>query len=232
VRAAEARAIAADLGMSGLIRLIDALGLSRPAATTAASATRAAATVTPAGAVSAAFSFACEGEYWTVNHAAGSFRLKDSLGLRYLARLLEAPGKEIHVLDLAAAQSGARGDSGAGDLVDTGDAGELIDAEARAHYKRRIEDLDDALAEAEAFDDRLRAARLREERAMLASELARATGLGGRVRRAGGAAERARSAVQRRIRNALDRIAEHAPALAEELARTVKTGNFCVYRGP
>jgi hypothetical protein len=65
---------------------------------------------------------------------------------------------------------------------------------------------------------------------MLAAELGRAVGLGGRVRRAGGAAERARSAVQRRIKNALDRIGEHAPALAAYLGRTVRTGNACVFR--
>jgi hypothetical protein len=65
---------------------------------------------------------------------------------------------------------------------------------------------------------------------MLAAELGRAVGLGGRVRRAGGAAERARSAVQRRIKNALERIGEHAPALAATLGRTVKTGNACVFR--
>jgi hypothetical protein len=45
---------------------------------------------------------------------------------------------------------------------------------------------------------------------MLGAELGRAVGLGGRARRAGGAAERARSAVQRRIKNAIERIGEHA----------------------
>jgi hypothetical protein len=55
-------------------------------------------------------------------------------------------------------------------------------------------------------------------------------GLGGRSRRAGSAAERARSAVQRRIKNALERIEETSPTLGAHLARSVKTGNFCVYR--
>ena len=61
------------------------------------------------------------------------------------------------------------------------------------------------------------------------AELGRAVGLGGRVRRAGGAAERARSAVQRRIKNALERIGEHAPALAASSADG-KTGNVCIFR--
>jgi hypothetical protein len=64
----------------------------------------------------------------------------------------------------------------------------------------------------------------------LGAELSRAVGLGGRGRRAGGAVERARSAVQRRIRNALDRLAEHAPELSRKLEAAIKTGTFCVFR--
>ena len=46
---------------------------------------------------------ALEGEYWTITAPAGTtFRLKDTLGLQYLARLLAEPGREIHVLDLVA----------------------------------------------------------------------------------------------------------------------------------
>ena len=59
-----------------------------------------------------------------------TFRLKDSLGLQYLARLVAEPGREIHVLELvrgpAAATSAA---------ADGGDAGELLDDEARAEYR-------------------------------------------------------------------------------------------------
>ena len=86
------------------------------------------------------------------------------------------------------------------------------------------------MAEAESFGDATRASRAREEIEFLGAELGRAVGLGGRARRAGSAAERARSAVQRRIKNALARIADAAPDLAAVLGRTVKTGNFCVYR--
>ena len=167
-----------------------------------------------------------EGEYWTVRWQETTFRLKDGLGLQYLVRLLADPGREIHVLDLVGERAGAA----AGEAIDTGDAGELLDEEARRSYKDRLEDLRETLAEAESFGDGARAERARAEMEVLAAELGRAVGLGGRVRRAGGAAERARSAVQRRIKNALERIGEHAPALAAYLARTVKTGNACVFR--
>jgi hypothetical protein len=163
-----------------------------------------------------------EGEYWTISDGEAAFRLKDSLGLRYLARLVAEPDREIHVLELVGAREG--------DVVDGGDAGELLDAEARESYRRRLEDLRETLAEAESFGDGGRASRAREEIEVLSGELGRAVGLGGRARRAGGAAERARSAVQRRLRNALDRIAEHAPALAAQLGGQVRTGTYCVYR--
>ena len=169
-----------------------------------------------------------EGEYWAVSFAGTTFRLKDSLGIQYLVRLIEEPGREIHVLDLAGER--AAGGAGVNEAIDTGDAGELLDDEARRSYQRRLEDLEETVAEAESFGDAARAARAREEIEMLAAELGRAVGLGGRVRRAGGSAERARSAVQRRIKNAIERIGEHAPALAALLGRAVRTGNYCVFR--
>jgi tetratricopeptide (TPR) repeat protein len=211
-----ARALASELAMPGLLRLID--GRLDPASGAGA--------VAPVLAPSAGpLAMTLEGEYWTLTGPSGvAFRLKDSLGLQYLARLVAEPGREIHVLDLVG--GGAADDA----PIDTGDAGELLDDEARDEYRRRLDDLRDTLAEAESFGDGARAVKARAEIDFLANELGRAVGLGGRARRAGSAAERARSAVQRRIKNALVRIGEAAPDLAPRLARAVRTGNFCVYR--
>ena len=148
----------------------------------------------------AAFRHDLEGEYWTISHAGTTFRLKDSLGLQYLARLVAAPGREVHVLDLA----GGAGEAGAAELVDRGDAGELLDDEARAEYRARLEGLRETLAEAESFGDCGRAARAREEIDFLGGRAEPGRGSRRPGRRAGSAAERARSAVQRRIKNALD----------------------------
>ena len=127
-----------------------------------------------------------------------------------------------------------RGTGGTADEppLDGGDAGEMLDDEARAEYGRRLEDLRESLAEAESFGDTMRAAKVREEIDFLAAELGRAVGLGGRARRAGSAAERARSAVQRRIKNALERLGEAAPELTPFLTKAVRTGNYCIYRPP
>ena len=228
---ASARATAGELGMTGLARLAEAklAEIGAPAAPAAAEPKRASAT--PAAPDAAApFTFTNEGEYWAITHAGATFRLKDSLGIQYLVRFIEQPGREIHVLDLAGERAGAGAGAGVNEAIDTGDAGELLDDEARRAYQRRLEDLEETVAEDESFGDAARAARAREEIEMLGAELGRAVGLGGRARRAGGAAERARSAVQRRIKNAIDRIGEHAPGLAELLGNTVRTGNYCVYR--
>ena len=234
---AEARQEAMTLGMSGLVRLIDryragaAVGDPEPAAAATASAVTAARVLpnkaSPPPPTGASFALALEGEYWTVTTKAGrTFRLKDSLGLQYLARLVAEPGREVHVLDLVAGGR-ASGDDAA---IDLGDSGQLLDDEARADYRRRLDDLRESLAEAESFGDHARASRAREEIEFLGAELGRAVGLGGRARRSGSSAERARSAVQRRIKNAVQRLAEAAPELGPLLASSVRTGNFCVFR--
>ena len=90
-------------------------------------------------------------------------------------------------------------------------------AQARAAYRDRYEDLEQAIADAEADNDTARAEKARAEREQLADELARGVGLGGRERRAGAAAERARVNVQRRLKDALDRIAAADPELGRHL---------------
>jgi hypothetical protein len=235
---ASARKAAEELGMTGLVRLADAKLAeiaqppetgTKPAERSDPLAPRSGERVRVRGPAEPPFSFVREGEYWALSYAGATFRLKDSVGIQYLVRLIEEPGREIHVLDLAGERAAGAG-ANVNEAIDTGDAGELLDEEARRAYQRRLEDLEETVAEAESFGDAARAGQAREEIEMLGAELGRAVGLGGRARRAGGAAERARSAVQRRIKNALERIGEHAPALAALLGRTVRTGNYCVYR--
>jgi tetratricopeptide (TPR) repeat protein len=177
--------------------------------------------------------FRREAEYWTVVFDGSGFRLRDSKGMRYLAHLLAAPGREIHALELVASVEGQGARRGRGDdelSIGGGDAGPALDQQAKAEYRQRLADLGSELAEAEEWNDPERAARLREERDFLARELVAAVGLGGRDRPQASNAERARVNVTRAIRAALDRIAEHSPELGRHLARTVRTGTFCTYQ--
>lgn len=176
--------------------------------------------------------FRREGEYWSIVYDGDTFRLRDSKGLRYLARLLAAPGEELHALDLVGADAvGVReAPVNAGlEVGGFGDAGALLDAQAKAAYRQRLEELREEIEEAESWNDPERAARAREEKEFIARELSAAVGLGGRDRRAASAAERARVNVTRAIKSALSRIEGQSPALGDHLKRTVRTGTFCSY---
>jgi hypothetical protein len=110
-----------------------------------------------------------------------------------------------------------------------GDAGEMLDAQAKAAYKRRTAELREQLEEARELNQLERVDQLEEEIEAVGRELSRAVGLGGRDRRAASASERARINVTRAIKVALERIAEHNPALATLLTGSIRTGTFCRY---
>lgn len=150
-------------------------------------------------------------------------RLKSLRGMSMLARLVGSPDRELHVLDLASDPDDE------GTVVDLGDAGEVLDARAREAYQQRIQALRGEIDEADRFADVGRADRARRELEMLLQQLSSAVGLGGRARRTGSATERARVTVQRRVREAIKKIAEHEPDLGRHLDWTIRTGAFCAY---
>jgi hypothetical protein len=169
------------------------------------------------------FTLAREGEVWAVASGGRTVRLKHSRALEILDVLVKNPGRELHVLDLAAAEAG----DGA---IDLGDAGEVLDATAQAAYRRRVAELDEELAEADAWNDAGRRERLRAELELLRDELARGVGLGGRNRRSASAVERARVNVQKRLRGVVKRIGDGLPELAAHLEKYIKTGTYVSYR--
>ena len=165
--------------------------------------------------------FRREGDYWSVVFEGRTVRVRDLKGMRYLAQLLAHPGREFHVLDLVAAETGQR--------TALGDAGEMLDERAKTAYRRRLAEIEDDIEQARALGDDRREAQADAERDFLVRELARAVGLGGRDRRAASASERARSGVTRAIRQGIARIGEHHPQLGEHLDRAVRTGTYCAY---
>src|SRR2546422_6000237 len=104
--------------------------------------------------------FRREGNFWTVAWDDVVIRLKDNRGLQYLAQLLARPGQEVHVLDLVAAVHAEPGQAARRHLAST-DAGTVLDATARAAYRRRLGDLGDELAGAAADGALRRTHRLR-----------------------------------------------------------------------
>jgi len=110
--------------------------------------------------------FRKEGEYWNLGYSGKSFRLKVTKGLGYLAHLLRHSATEFHVLDLAGGIGGQREEDqtietahglprGEEDLAKAGihiaslgDAGEMLDEQAKAPYRHRLLELREELEEA------------------------------------------------------------------------------------
>jgi hypothetical protein len=172
--------------------------------------------------------FRREGALWTLTYGGVTVRMRDAKGLADLAALLGAPGREIPAADLVAAAGS--GELGRADLRLGAD--EVLDETARRQIRQRLADLDEEIAEADAWADPERAARARAERGALVSEVTAAAGLAGRARRLGDQPERARKAVTARIRDTIGRIERVHPSLAAHLRATVTTGTRCGYSPP
>ncbi len=181
--------------------------------------------------------FRCEGDFWTIAYQGKRFRVRGTRGFVYVAALLGQPGQRIPAGELAAiggdpdVRRVSSGEMHASNLhpAEASEAGELLDATARAAYRRRLAELSEELEGARAFNDEGRAATLQEEIDFILQELAAAVGLGGRVRKAGSASERARLNVTRAIRSAIERIGAHHRPLARYLSTTISTGTTCAY---
>jgi tetratricopeptide (TPR) repeat protein len=180
--------------------------------------------------------FRLTGEYWSIRFAGTTFQLKALLGLTYIAYLLRNPGGEFHVTDLVDLAEGTRAPAATAHLPretmparSLGDAGEVLDAQAKAEYRRRLAELREEIEEAEGFNDIGRIDRAREEMEALSEQLAQGVGLGGRERRVASHVERARVSVTKCIGVAVKKIAGHDPALAVYLRDRIKTGTLCGY---
>src|SRR6266852_5208531 len=99
--------------------------------------------------------FLRQGDYWTVGYQRHIAFLKGTRGLHDLALLLRNPGREFHVCELAGQAIGRTLVFGKGGHA-TGawqggllsDAGPILDAQAKAEYKHRLDDLRSDLEEA------------------------------------------------------------------------------------
>jgi uncharacterized membrane protein len=164
------------------------------------------------------------GGLWLVGPEQAAVPVTALRGFGYVRELLRRPGQPIGALELVGAGTGVAVASG---------LGELLDKQARTAYRQRLRDLDEELAEAEQWADIRRLDAVRRERDALISELARATGLGGRARTTGSSQERARVAVKKAISAAVDRVATIDEPLGRHLRTAIHTGLSCSYEpGP
>lgn len=167
--------------------------------------------------------FLRQNDYWIIRYHGHTAFLKSTRGLDCLCYLLRHPARDVHVSELLATPI---------DLQASAffqDAGPILDLQAKAEYKRRIDELRKDMEEAERFNDFCHVAKIRSEIDAIFEQLAAAVGLGGRNRRASSDTERARSAVTKCIKKAIQKIGEAMPSLGYHLAARIKTGYFCSY---
>jgi TolB-like protein len=162
-------------------------------------------------------SFTHEGSVWSIAYEGTGARLVELKGFHDIARLLAQPHEPLHCLEL----SGAPQESGTPD--------EVLDKQARLDYRRRIEELQQEIEQAESGNDLARSVPARQELDILIDELMKATGLGGRSRKMAHSAERARTAVTWRIRSAIRKISAAHPRMGQHLSNSIRTGYFCIY---
>src|SRR5207247_2306348 len=132
------------------------------------------------------------------------------------------PGREFHVRDLLSRPMDASTPAAAVVLHERRrepHAGiPILDAQAKAEYQRRLNELRQDVNEAERFKDLQRKAEAQNEVQVIADYLASAVGLGGRDRKTSSDAERARSAVTKCVKNAIRKIGDAIPSLGYHLA--------------
>ncbi|HZQ85791.1 MAG TPA: hypothetical protein VFA83_13175, partial [Acidimicrobiales bacterium] len=162
--------------------------------------------------------FRLDRDVWTLAWDGVEVRVPDSKGLRDLHTLLANPGRDMRAVDLAS-----------GGVAAVSAAAPMLDDEAKHRYRRRLDEIDDAIDQAMLRDRRERAAELEEERAALLDELRRAAGLGGRARLLNDESEKMRKTVTARIRDTLGKLDDRHPALAAHLRSSVRTGANCSY---
>jgi hypothetical protein len=173
--------------------------------------------LTSPSATQPANAFRLDGDVWTLGFAGVEVLMPDAKGLRDLHTLLANPGVDVPATALAT------------DAVVSSDAPPVLDARAKEAYRRRLDDLDEALDRAGRRGDAAKAEVLEHERQALIVELRRATGLGGRDRTMHSDRERIRKTVTARIRDTLRRLDDRHPALSAHLRASVRTGALCTY---
>src|SRR5215469_18452914 len=137
--------------------------------------------------------FSLSGEYWTIGLDASRFPLKNIKGLGYIQRLLQHPGREFHALDLlsSAGAGSARSDTLVGPEESlpvgitirrrlSGDAGEMLDAQAKREYQRRLHELNELLEDQRERGNHERVDQIESEMEEITHELRRGLGLGRR----------------------------------------------------
>jgi hypothetical protein len=170
------------------------------------------------------------GEVWQLGFEGRTFSLKNRRGLELIFILVRHANREFRPAELEKLfkrypeTDSANDPQSFHEVVDP-----ILDASAKNSYRQRLIELRDALEEARALNDLVRAEKIEEEQDFLTRELAQACGLFGRDRKFNSGHERARKRVTIAITRAISLIPQHDKAFGEHLKRSITTGSFCSY---
>jgi hypothetical protein len=168
--------------------------------------------------------FKNQGKTWLVVYDGVPRSVEHSVGMAYIARLLQVPGTEIHA---AALRSTVSAD---GNVQLLGSAGDVLDARALKEYRSKMTELQEEIQEAENNNDLGTVQKLKEDLHAITEEVGRATGLGGRNRKAADDRERARKTISVGIRRALKAIKKEHEPLWKHLKNSLKIGEYLSYQ--
>lgn len=167
--------------------------------------------------------FRFEGDLWTLTFVTKTVRLKDSLGLKYIAQLLASKHRYI---DAAALRSAATGNV----RVQPSAGFEILDRQAFQEYQAEYDSLTEQLAEAKEFNDLAKQECLQGQLHLLAEQLKAARGFGSRRRKVKDEMANVRTAVKNAISRAIEKqIGKAHPQLARHLDLSIRTGQSPCY---
>ena len=161
--------------------------------------------------------FIDQGSVWTLSFGGKSAQIPNLKGLQDIARLLQTPDETLSCADLMG--------------VTTIESGvDVLDAQAKIAYQKRLLDIQDAIHEAEEFHDHPTLEKLQKEYDDILHQVSRAVGKGRKIRTSGSSLDKARAAVTWRIRAAIKKIEVVHPELGKHLKNAIKTGLHCSYQ--
>jgi hypothetical protein len=153
---------------------------------------------------------------WTVCAAGRSVSVPHSVGMGYLAMLVERPGMSVSAGTLA------------GSIVDSTNQS-ILDPVSVSRYRTRIVELENEIADAAHSGNVDRATRAQDEFDRVVAILKKAVRADGKSRRFTDSDERARSAVQKALARAVARIGEQDRVIGDQMRRSLTTGFDCCF---
>lgn len=166
--------------------------------------------------------FKREGHFWIVKFGGDMKLLKEELGAGYIARLLADPNRDFPAVDLWAMAADVD------PRIAKGSSGPVFDAQARGEYLNEYRELEDELEIAESNNDLGQKVRAQEKLEAVGKEIARGSGLGGRLRESS-EADKARKRVSAALDRAMGNIEKEHKPLGRHLRLFITLGSVLRY---